>query len=68
MPGNSKNTFNITGFFENKLLSARLAYSYRSNFFIDFDRTSHRFESSLKSLDASVAANVTDNIAVTLDG
>jgi iron complex outermembrane recepter protein len=67
MPGNSKNTFNITGFFENKFLSARLAYSYRSNFFIDFDRTSHRFESALKSLDASVAANVTDYVAVTFD-
>ena len=68
VPGNSKNTYNITGFFENKLLSARLAYSYRSNFFVSFDRTTHLDESALKSLDASVAANITDNFAVTFEG
>jgi iron complex outermembrane recepter protein len=68
VPGNSKNTYNITGFFENKLLSARLAYSHRSEFFISFDRSSHLDSAALKSLDASVAVNVTDNLAVTLEG
>jgi iron complex outermembrane receptor protein len=68
VPGNSKNTYNLTGFFENKLLSARLAYSYRSEFFIGFDRSSHLDQAALKALDASVAVNVTDNVAVTLEG
>ena len=68
VPGNSKNTYNITGFFENKLLSARLAYSYRSDFFVSFDRSSHLDQAALKSLDASVVVNVTDSVAVTLEG
>ncbi len=68
VPGNSKNTYNLTGFFENKLLSARLAYSYRSDFFVTFDRSSHLDQAALKSLDASLAWNVTDNVAVTVEG
>jgi iron complex outermembrane receptor protein len=67
VPGNSKNTFNLVGFFENKLLSARLSYSYRSQFFVSFDRTSHLDEAALKELDASLAVNVTENIAVTFE-
>ena len=68
VPGDSKNTYNVTGFFENKRLSARLAYTYRSDFFVTFDRSTHLDESALKSLDASVALNLTDNIALTFDG
>ena len=68
VPGDSKNTYNVTGFFENKRLSARLAYTYRSDFFVTFDRSTHLDQSALKSLDASVALNITDNIALTFDG
>jgi iron complex outermembrane recepter protein len=67
VPGNSKNTFNITGYFENQWLSARLAYSYRSTFFVTFDRSTHLDEAPLKSLDASIAANVTPYLAITFD-
>jgi iron complex outermembrane receptor protein len=67
VPGNSKNTYNLVGFFENKLLSARLSYSYRSQFFVSFDRTTHLDEAALKELDASLAVNVTENIAVTFE-
>jgi len=63
-PGNSKNTYNLTGYFENTLISARLAYTYRSNFFQMFDRTSNLDEAALKSLDASFAWNVTSYAAV----
>jgi len=63
-PGNSKNTYNLTGYFENDLFSARLAYTYRSNFFQMFDRTSNLDEAALKSLDASFAWNVTSYAAV----
>jgi iron complex outermembrane receptor protein len=66
-PGNSKNTFNIVAYFENKLLSARLAFSERSDFFVTFDRTTNLDEAALKSLDASFAWNVTDYAAVTFD-
>jgi iron complex outermembrane recepter protein len=66
-PGNSKYTYNLTGYFENSLISARLAWTYRSNFFLSFDRTSDLDEAALKSLDASFAWNVTSYAAVTLE-
>jgi len=33
VPGNSKNSYNFTAVFENSLLSARLSWQQRSNFF-----------------------------------
>lgn len=66
-PGNSRYTYNITGYFENPLISARLAWTYRSSFFVSFDRTSDLDEAPLKSLDASFAWNVTPYAALTLE-
>lgn len=67
IPGNSKHSLNLTGYFENDLLSARLSYNYRSKFFIDIDRAAPLNQASLSSLDASVSFNLTDNIALTAD-
>jgi iron complex outermembrane receptor protein len=66
-PGNSKDTYNLVAYFENPLISARLAYTFRSHFFVSFDRTSDLDEAALKSLDASFAWNVTTYAAVTLE-
>ena len=66
-PGNSKDTYNLVAYFENPLISARLAYTFRSHFFVSFDRTSDLDEAALKSLDASFAWNVTHYAAVTLE-
>ena len=66
-PGNSKDTYNLVGYFENERFSARLAYTFRSHFFISFDRTSDLDSAALKSLDASFAWNVTPWAAVTLE-
>ncbi|HKR62616.1 MAG TPA: TonB-dependent receptor, partial [Thermoanaerobaculia bacterium] len=68
IPGNSKNSGNLIGFFENQRFSARLAYSYRSEFFVTFDRSTRLNQDSLKSLDASVAFDVFRGLALTLDG
>jgi iron complex outermembrane receptor protein len=67
IPGNSKHSFNLTGYFENDLISARLSYNYRSKFFIDIDRAAPLNQASLSSLDASVSVNITENIALTAD-
>ncbi len=67
IPGNSKHAINLTGYFENDLLSARLSYNYRSSFFIDIDRAAPRNQRSTESLDGSFAVNVTKNIALTAD-
>jgi iron complex outermembrane receptor protein len=66
-PGNSKNTYNFTGFFENNLVSARLSWTQRSNFFVTFDRTTNLYEGALTSLDAALSVNVTKNISVTAE-
>ena len=68
IPGNSKNSGNLIGFYENKWLGARLAYSYRSQFFVTFDRSTRLNQDALKSLDASVVVNVYRGLALTFDG
>jgi iron complex outermembrane receptor protein len=68
IPGNSEDAFNLTTYFENERVSARLAYTYRSEFFVTFDRSTQLNQDGLSSLDASVSVNVTDNIALTFDG
>ena len=40
IPGNSKHSLNLTGYYEKGPISARLSYTYRSKFFIDIDRAS----------------------------
>lgn len=67
IPGNSKHTFNLIGYYETERLSVRLAYTYRSKFFITFDRASPLNQEGLESLDASISYDVTDNIALTFD-
>ena len=68
IPGNSKNSGNVMGFFENDRVGARLAYSYRSAFFVTFDRSTRLNQGALKSLDASVAVNLWRGVALTADG
>lgn len=68
IPQSSKDQFNITGYFENPRLSARLAYTYRSDFFVTFDRSTQLNQKALESLDASLAVNLTEAVALTFDG
>ncbi len=67
LPGNSEHTFNLTGYFENDRLSARLAYTYRSEFFITFDRATPLNQKALSSLDGQLSVNVTENVMLTFD-
>jgi iron complex outermembrane receptor protein len=67
LPGNSKDTYNLSGYFENERVSARLSYTYRSDWFVTFDRTTPLNQEALSSVDASVVVNVLDNVAVTFD-
>lgn len=67
LPGNSQNTFSMTGYYENEKLSARLAYTYRSEFFVTFDRATPLNQKALKSLDGSINYNLTDNFTLTFD-
>ena len=68
IPGNSTHSGNLVAFFENARFAARLAYSYRSEFFVTFDRSTRLNQDALKSLDASLAVNVFRGLTFTLDG
>ncbi len=67
LPQSSKNQVNVSTYFENPFISARLSYTYRSKFFVSFDRLTPLNQKSLDSLDASVSVNVTQNVALTAD-
>ncbi len=65
--GNSKNTANLTGYFENDLISARLAYNFRSKFKSGTDRGTAMWQDDFGTLDGSFSYNLTSHIALTLD-
>ncbi|HYZ47850.1 MAG TPA: TonB-dependent receptor [Sphingomonas sp.] len=67
IPGNSKHALNVTGYYEDSHLSARVSYNYRSKFFINIDRASPLNQAATDSLDASLSYKITDNIALTAD-
>ncbi|HTY50370.1 MAG TPA: TonB-dependent receptor [Steroidobacteraceae bacterium] len=65
--GMSNETYNVVGYWENKLLSVRLAYTYRSHFLVGLDRSYAENQDDYGSLDASVNVNITDNISLSFD-
>ncbi|WP_442680942.1 TonB-dependent receptor [Sphingomonas sp. ASY06-1R] len=65
--GNSKHTYNLTGYFENDLLSARLAYTFRSKFRSGVDRATPMWQDDFGQLDGSILLHVTKQVALTVD-
>jgi iron complex outermembrane receptor protein len=65
--GTSKITLNAVGYYETKWVSARLAYTYRSHYFVGLDRSSAENQDNYGSLDASVNVPVTPNISFSFD-
>ncbi|MDE1986315.1 MAG: TonB-dependent receptor [Alphaproteobacteria bacterium] len=66
--GDSKETANFTGYYENEWLSARVSYMYRSKMLVGLDRSSAENQNAYGTLNASVQFTVTDNISLTFDG
>jgi iron complex outermembrane receptor protein len=66
--GASKNTLNLVGYYENSWLSARLAYTYRSHFFVGLDRSAAENQDDYGSLDGSIDVKINDHLSLTLDG
>ena len=67
IPGNSKHSLNVTGWYENGPFQARLSYNYRSDFFINIDRGSELNQGDTDSLDASISFDINENFAVMAD-
>jgi len=66
--GTSKNTYNLSGYFENHNFSARVTYTYRSAFFSGLDRNSAFSQDGIGSLAASLQYALNDMISFSLDG
>jgi iron complex outermembrane receptor protein len=65
--GDSKNTYNVTGYFENDMFSARLAYTWRSSVLIGLDRSTAENQASVGNLAASASYNFNEHMALTFD-
>ena len=63
----SKNTGNVTGYYEDDRFSARLAYSYRSAYKAGVDRGASQHVDSMPSLAASVNVKLTEQLTLTFD-
>ncbi len=67
IPGSSDHVANASLFYEDDRFSARAAYNYRSDFFINIDRGSELNQKAFGSLDASISYNLTNGVSLTID-
>ncbi len=66
--GASKNTYNLSGYFENADFSARLNYTFRSSFYSGLDRNTAFYQDDVDSVSASLGYKLNNNVTFTLDG
>jgi iron complex outermembrane receptor protein len=67
LQGTSKDTYNLSGYFENKLFNARVSYTYRSSFYAGVSRTDTFYQDSIGTLSASLGVSFTDWMSLSLD-
>ncbi len=65
--GASQNTYNLGAYYENNKFSARLAYTYRSAFFVGLDRSTPQYQDDTGTLAANVSYTINDNFTLTFD-
>ena len=63
--GASQDTYNLIGYYENRWFGARLAYTYRSHFFVGLDRSTPQYQDDTGTLAASVNYYWRDNLTFT---
>ena len=65
--GTSKTTYNLIGYYEDKNFGARLAYNFRSAYFVGLDRSSPQYQDDTKTLSANVSWYINNNFTLTFD-
>jgi iron complex outermembrane receptor protein len=65
--GTSKNTYNVSGYFENQMFNARVAYTYRSAFYSGLDRSTAFSQDAIGTLSAALGYTMNDHFSITLD-
>lgn len=66
--GASRDTYNLSGYFENDTFNARLAYSFRSHFYSGLDRSTAFNQDDFGTVAASLGYKISENLTVSLDG
>src|SRR5690606_8239602 len=66
--GASENTYNLGLYFENERFNARVAYTYRSDFFVGLDRSSPQYQDETDTVSASLGYRINDQISLHLEG
>ncbi|HEY9024763.1 MAG TPA: TonB-dependent receptor, partial [Burkholderiaceae bacterium] len=67
LAGSSRHTYNVQGWFENDLVSARLIYSYRSAFLTGIVSTLPQYVDGSGDLSASLNLKLTRQLSVSFD-
>jgi iron complex outermembrane receptor protein len=65
--GASKNTYNVIGYYDNYGFNARLAWTFRSAFFVGLDRSTDEFQDDTGTLAASLSYAINKNFTLTFD-
>ncbi len=65
--GASKNTYNLSAYYEDHGFGARIAYTYRSAFFVGLDRSTPQYQDDTGVLSASLSYTLNKNISFNLD-
>ncbi len=72
LEGLSKYNYNLVGIYERGIVSARVAYNWRSEFLVTTSANGTgnlpQFQKASGQLDASITANVTPHLSLTLNG
>ena len=66
--GSSKNTGNAEVYYEKHGFSARVAYTYRSDFLVGLANVTQQYQAGVGTLAASINYNVNDHLKINLDG
>jgi iron complex outermembrane receptor protein len=65
--GTSKNTYNVSAYFENQMFNARVGYTYRSAFFSGLDRSTAFSQDAIGTLSAALGYTMNDHFSITFD-
>jgi len=65
--GASKNTYNLSAYFENDQFNARVSYNYRSSFYSGLDRSTAFYQAAVDNVAASLGYKINDNFSITFD-
>ena len=67
LQGTSKNTYNVSGYYEDSKFNARLSYTYRSSFYAGVSRTDTFYQQGIGNLALSMGYQLTDWMSVSFD-